>query len=145
FAASIATLLAAASVIRDLLGDLRYIVHLRRKRRGVVVVLTKGCRATNAGSSPTGLIYSASVEIYLLGQFLVLASGARLGEGDIPGRKAAALLKLLALSPGHQIARDVAVEALWPGVEDGAAQLYKALHQLRKVIATDKPGRASSK
>jgi DNA-binding SARP family transcriptional activator len=75
------------------------------------------------------------VEISLLGRFLVLASGARLGEDDIPGRKAAALLKLLALAPGHQLARDAAVEALWPGVEDGAAQLYKALHQLRRVLA----------
>jgi DNA-binding SARP family transcriptional activator len=74
------------------------------------------------------------VEISLLGRFLVVASGARLGEDDIPGRKAAALLKLLALAPGHQLARDVAVEALWPGVEDGAAQLYKALHQLRRVL-----------
>jgi DNA-binding SARP family transcriptional activator len=75
------------------------------------------------------------VEISLLGRFLVLAAGARLGEDDIPGRKAAALLKLLALAPGHQLAREAAVEALWPGVEDGAAQLYKALHQLRKVLA----------
>ena len=75
------------------------------------------------------------MEISLLGRFLVLASGVRLGEDHIPGRKAAALLKLLALAPGHQLARDVAVEALWPGVEDGAAQLYKALHQLRRVLA----------
>lgn len=83
------------------------------------------------------------MEISLLGRFLVLASGARLGEDDIPGRKAAALLKLLALAPGHQLARDVAVEALWPGVEDGAAQLYKALHQLRRVLAAHEKGRAA--
>lgn len=75
------------------------------------------------------------MEISLLGRFFVLASGLRLGEDDFPGRKAAALLKLLALAPGHQLARDAAVEALWPGVEDGAAQLYKALHQLRRVLA----------
>lgn len=76
------------------------------------------------------------MEISLLGRFQVLASGARLGDEDIPGRKASALLKLLALGPGHQLARDVAVELLWPDLDSGAgaAQLYKALHQLRRIL-----------
>jgi DNA-binding SARP family transcriptional activator len=80
------------------------------------------------------------VEILLLGRFQVLASVGRLGEEDIAGRKACALLKLLALDPGHQLAREVVVELLWPDLDGdaGAAQLYKALHQLRKVLDAGK-------
>jgi len=77
------------------------------------------------------------VEIFLLGRFQVLVAGTRLGDEDVPGRKAAALLKLLALAPDHQLARDMAVELLWPELgAGGTAQLYKALHQLRKVLGS---------
>jgi DNA-binding SARP family transcriptional activator len=81
------------------------------------------------------------VEILLLGRFQVLAFGARLGDEHIPGRKTAALLKLLALAPDHQLSRDAAVELLWPDLgPGGAAQLYKALHQLRKSLGPSAPG-----
>src|SRR4030065_356076 len=43
-----------------------------------------------------------SVEISLLGRFQVRVSETRLGSDDIPGRKAPALLKLLALNSDHQ-------------------------------------------
>jgi len=104
-------------------------------------------------SQPLTLTHSAraaqhqAVEISLLGRFQVLASGARLGDEDIPGHKASALLKLLALHHDHRLARDVAVELLWPDLDDGAgaAQLYKALHQLRKVLAARERGAAAGK
>jgi DNA-binding SARP family transcriptional activator len=78
-----------------------------------------------------------SVEISLLGRFQVRVSEKRLGSGDIPGRKAPALLKLLALNRDRQLVRDQAMELLWPDLDgtNGAAQLYKALHQLRKAFA----------
>lgn len=84
------------------------------------------------------------MEILLLGRFQVLAFGARLGDEDIPGRKTPALLKLLALAPDHQLSRDEAVELLWPDLgRGGAAQLSKALHQLRKSLGPGAPGAAT--
>lgn len=76
------------------------------------------------------------VEISLLGRFQVRIFGTRLGSDDIPGRKAPALLKLLALNRGHQLVRDQAMELLWPDLDStgAAAQLYKAIHQLRKAF-----------
>jgi DNA-binding SARP family transcriptional activator len=78
-----------------------------------------------------------SVEISLLGRFQVRVSEARLNSDDIVGRKAPALLKLLALNGDHQLVRDQAMELLWPELDSasGAAQLYKALHHLRKAFA----------
>src|SRR5262245_17046687 len=79
-----------------------------------------------------------SIEISLLGRFQVRVSKTRLSSDDIPGRKAPALLKLLALNRDHQLARDEAMELLWPDLDSAsaAAQLYKALHQSRKAFAT---------
>ncbi len=81
-----------------------------------------------------------SVEIDLLGRFQVRVSGVRLAGDVIAGRKAPALLKLLALDRGHRLVRDEALELLWPTLDGpgGAAQLYKALHQLRRAFATAK-------
>ncbi len=81
-----------------------------------------------------------SVEIALLGRFQVRVSETRLDPDEIAGRKAPALLKLLALERDHQLVRDRAVELLWPELDGGggAAQLYKALHQLRKAFASAK-------
>lgn len=78
----------------------------------------------------------SSVEISLLGRFQVRVSETRLRSENIPGRKAPALLKLLALSHDHQLVRDQAMELLWPDLDSSgaAAQLYKAIHQLRKAF-----------
>jgi DNA-binding SARP family transcriptional activator len=77
-----------------------------------------------------------SVEISLLGRFQVRVSGTRLGSDDIAGRKAPALLKLLALSRDHQLVRDQVMELLWPDLDStsAAGQMYKAIHQLRKAF-----------
>jgi len=87
-----------------------------------------------------------SVEISLLGRFRVCVSEARLGNDDIPGRKAPALLKLLALNHDRQLVRDQAMQLLWPDLDstNAAAQLYKAIHQLRKAFgAGDRKSDAS--
>lgn len=82
-----------------------------------------------------------SIDVSLLGRFRVSVAGIPLDDDAVPGRKAPALLKLLALSPAHQIVRDQAMELLWPGLDgDGAAaQLHKAVHQLRKALAARGP------
>ena len=77
-----------------------------------------------------------SLEISLLGRFQIRVATMRLGGDDIPGRKAPALLKLLALSRDHQLVRDQAMQLLWPDLDgtSAAAQMYKAIHQLRKAF-----------
>jgi DNA-binding SARP family transcriptional activator len=53
--------------------------------------------------------------------------------------KAKALVKLLALTPGHRLHREQVLEALWPGLEPAAAgaNLRKALHFARQALATE--------
>jgi len=55
-------------------------------------------------------------------------------------KRAADLLKLLALSPKHTLHRDQLVEMLWPGKapEVGANNLYRAIHDLRAVIGEER-------
>ncbi len=85
-----------------------------------------------------------SVEISLLGRFQVRVGETLLGSDDIEGRKAPALLKLLALDRNHQLVRDQAMDLLWPDLdsESAAAQLYKALHQLRKAFGRQRASKS---
>jgi DNA-binding SARP family transcriptional activator/predicted ATPase len=90
--------------------------------------------------------------IYLLGRFEVLAGDpGELSTTDEPSergrrvvvdrswsrRKAAALLKLLALQPARALHRDQVMEALWPDLDPAAAvnNLHKNLHHLRTAFA----------
>jgi predicted ATPase/DNA-binding SARP family transcriptional activator/DNA-binding CsgD family transcriptional regulator len=54
-------------------------------------------------------------------------------------RKAASLVKLLALAPGHHLHREQAMEALWPEIGRQAASnnLRQALHAARKALDPD--------
>ncbi|HEY6752424.1 MAG TPA: BTAD domain-containing putative transcriptional regulator, partial [Rubrobacteraceae bacterium] len=77
-----------------------------------------------------------AVRIWLLGGFRV-ALGARPIEKDAWRlRKAAALIKLLALAPGHRLHREQVMEALWPDLDRKAASnsLRSTLHTARKVL-----------
>ena len=64
-------------------------------------------------------------------------------RGDVPipvsawrRRRPADLLKLLSLAPGHVLARDQVIEALWPDKDpsSGANNLHRALYDLRQVL-----------
>jgi pimeloyl-ACP methyl ester carboxylesterase len=61
-------------------------------------------------------------------------------EPDAFRKRAADLLKLLALSPKHVLHRDQLVEMLWPGKPpaDGANNLYRAVHDLRSVVGEER-------
>ncbi|HJW92642.1 MAG TPA: winged helix-turn-helix domain-containing protein, partial [Thermoanaerobaculia bacterium] len=61
-------------------------------------------------------------------------------ESDAFRKRAADLLKLLALSPKHVLHRDQLVEMMWPGKPpaDGANNLYRAVHDLRSVVGEDR-------
>lgn len=80
---------------------------------------------------------SSPLKIHLLGQFLVHVAGRALPETAIKGRKARSLLKLIALQRHFRLVRDQAMHALWPELDAtaAAAQLYKALHHIRKAFA----------
>lgn len=77
------------------------------------------------------------LEIHLLGRFAVYIDGEILPEAEIGGRKARTLFKLLAQQRHFQLVRDQALEILWPDLDQEAAsaQLYKALHAIRKAFA----------
>jgi len=76
------------------------------------------------------------IEVRLLGTFAVAVDGL-----DVPGaawrqRRAADLVKVLALAPGHRMARDLVLEMLWPNLGAGAAasNLHKAASYARDAL-----------
>jgi DNA-binding SARP family transcriptional activator len=78
----------------------------------------------------------AEVRIEMLGGFRVLVSGEEVAGDAWPGRRAAELVQLLALSDGHRLVRDQVIEALWPHLDAaaGAANLRKAAHHARRAL-----------
>jgi predicted ATPase/DNA-binding SARP family transcriptional activator/DNA-binding CsgD family transcriptional regulator/Tfp pilus assembly protein PilF len=86
-----------------------------------------------------GMTRPETVRVWLLGSFKV-SVGSRTVKGDAWRlKKAAALVKLLALAPGHRLHREQAMEALWPdlGPEAAANNLRVALHAARRVLDPD--------
>src|SRR5215204_2890781 len=85
-----------------------------------------------------------SVRIRLLGGFSV-SVGSRTIEGSAWRlRKAASLVKLLALSSGHRMHREQVMDILWPelGTRAAANNLRQVLHVARRVFDPD-PSAAS--
>jgi predicted ATPase/DNA-binding SARP family transcriptional activator/DNA-binding CsgD family transcriptional regulator len=80
-----------------------------------------------------------AIRIRLLGGFQV-AVGARTIEEDAWRlRKAASLVKLLALAPNHRLHREQVMEALWPdlGKSGASNNLRGAIHDARKTLTSD--------
>jgi DNA-binding SARP family transcriptional activator len=77
-----------------------------------------------------------SVEIQLLGRFEVMVDGLPLPAAAWRHRRAAGLVKLLALASGNRLHREQVIEALWPHLspEAGDRNLHKAIHLARKEI-----------
>jgi DNA-binding SARP family transcriptional activator len=78
------------------------------------------------------------LRIHLLGGFRVSVGTHEIADNEWRLRKAKALVKVLALAPGHQLHRDQVVDQLWPDLSlDAAAnQFRKALHDRQ----TDRAG-----
>ena len=76
------------------------------------------------------------VRVELLGPFRVEVGGVPVASDAWPGRRAADLVQLLALSEPHRLTRDEVIEALWPTLDAsaGAANLRKAAHHARQAI-----------
>jgi DNA-binding SARP family transcriptional activator len=92
-----------------------------------------GRRDGSAGGEARG------VRIWLLGGFRVSVE-SRIIEGDEWHlKKAASLVKLLALAPGHRLHREQAMDLLWPNLGTRAASnnLRQALYAARRTLASD--------
>src|SRR3954454_2579932 len=76
------------------------------------------------------------MDIRLLGGFGVAVDSHPIPEDAWPQRRAADLVKLLALADGHRLARDQVLEALWPQLqtEPAAANLHKAASYARRAL-----------
>jgi DNA-binding SARP family transcriptional activator len=80
------------------------------------------------------------VIVRLLGEFALDIDGRHVPGSAFPRRSAAALVKLLALSPSRRLHREQVMDALWPGLppKDAASYLHKAAHYARR--GTGVPG-----
>jgi predicted ATPase/DNA-binding SARP family transcriptional activator/DNA-binding CsgD family transcriptional regulator len=76
------------------------------------------------------------VRIRLLGGFEVTVGAQTIEEGQWRLRKAASLVKLLALSQGHRLHREQVMDLLWPdlGIRAASNNLRGALHVARRTL-----------
>ena len=76
------------------------------------------------------------LEVRLLGRFEVLVDSQPVPADAWAQRRAADLVKLLALTPGHRIPRDEVLDALWPqlGADAAAPNLHKAASYARRAL-----------
>jgi len=87
------------------------------------------------------------LRIELLGGFRVTVGASVVPAASWRRSKAAGLLKLLALAPGHRLHREQAMDVLWPELEPAAAaaNLRKAVHYARRAVdATEGPSLIAS-
>jgi DNA-binding SARP family transcriptional activator len=84
---------------------------------------------------------ATTCDIYLLGGFRVVVDGNAVPGDAWRHRRGAELVKLLALTPGHRLHREQAMDTLWPDlpVEAGGANLRKAVHFARRALGGEGP------
>ena len=82
-----------------------------------------------------------AVRIWLLGGFRVSVGPRTIEKEDWRLRKAASLVKLLALAPSHRLHREQVMDLLWPNLGRRAASnnLRQALHSARQALEPDSP------
>src|SRR5215213_9723085 len=92
--------------------------------------------ARSVGPSGGG---AETVRIKLLGSFSVSVGSRTIYQDEWRLRKAASIVKLLALAPGHRLHREQIVDLLWPdsGRKAASSSLRKTLHSARKVLDAD--------
>jgi DNA-binding SARP family transcriptional activator len=80
-----------------------------------------------------------TVEISVLGGFRVTVAGHQTPSRAWSRRSAAALVKILALAPGHRLHREKMMDLLWPdeSPDRSAPRLHKAAHFARRAAGRD--------
>ena len=86
------------------------------------------------------------MRVWLLGGFRVSVGTRTVQESEWRLRKAASLVKLLALAPSHHLHRERAMDLLWPehGRHAAANSLSQALHAARHALEPDDAQEADS-
>src|SRR5919112_1963343 len=76
------------------------------------------------------------VRVWLLGGFQVSVGSRIISQDAWRLRKAATLVKLLSLAPGHRLYREQAMDLLWPdsGRKTASNSLRNTLHTARKIF-----------
>src|SRR5437763_9580253 len=79
------------------------------------------------------------LRIHLLGGLRVWVEARAIPEAAWRWRKAAHLVKLLALAPGHRLHREQVMDLLWPDLAPAAAlnNLHQTLHLARRTLEPD--------
>jgi predicted ATPase/DNA-binding SARP family transcriptional activator/DNA-binding CsgD family transcriptional regulator len=87
-------------------------------------------------SEKLGEKVAEAVRVWLLGGFRVAVGSRTIEEDAWRLRKAAALVKLLTLAPGHRLHREQVMDLLWPDLGKKAASnnLRQALHAARRIL-----------
>ena len=85
---------------------------------------------SSADRRSTGL---EDVRVWMLGSFRISVGSRTIRQDEWRLRKAASLVKLLALAPGHRLHREQAMNTLWPdsGRKAASSNLRGALHAAR--------------
>jgi DNA-binding SARP family transcriptional activator len=99
---------------------------------------TSGSERLRSHKAPTGEKRKV-VRVWLLGGFRVSVGSRSVPQDAWRLRKAAALVKLLALAPGHSLHREQVMDLLWPdsGRKAASNNLRRVLHAGRRVLDTD--------
>lgn len=81
-------------------------------------------------------VVAATLRLELLGGFRAAVGKQVVPDDAWRRRKAAGLVKLLALSPGHRLHREQVMDTLWPELspDAAAANLRKAVHYARRAF-----------
>ena len=79
---------------------------------------------------------ASNLHIQLLGGFHAEIDGRVVPDDAWQSRRAASLVKLLAIAPRHRLTRDEVIEALWPEAapDAGGANVRKAVHFARRAL-----------
>jgi hypothetical protein len=79
------------------------------------------------------------MRVWMLSGFRISIGARTLGENTWQLRKAAAIVKLLALSPGQRLHRERVMDLLWThlGIQEAANSLRRTLHAARRALDPD--------
>jgi predicted ATPase/DNA-binding SARP family transcriptional activator/DNA-binding CsgD family transcriptional regulator/Flp pilus assembly protein TadD len=96
---------------------------------------SSGSKRVGSVETPAGGKRNA-VRVWLLGGFWVSVGSRTITQDAWHLRKAGALVKLLALAPGHRMHREQAMDILWPdsGRRAASNSLRTTLHAARKIL-----------